>query len=190
MSQTGVLEVLLPDRRDPAVFTGLVELAVRGLVQADPVVRLAALMPQDKAVVRSAAEAMRLSNAERNRLDAAAQISSEIGPSMSLRQVRQVVYKSGAQTFLDRLILAWAASGATSDRSAWGALLDEGREWVPPVLPVNGDDAAAAGMPRGPLIGRALAEVEAWWLDRDFVDGRPETLEKLGIVARTLGAAT
>jgi poly(A) polymerase len=189
MARTGVLEIILPDHRDLADFSALVGLAVAGRIQSDPVLRLAALLPQDKEVVRRTADTMRLSNGERGRLVAAAEVSMDLSPDMPPRLARQVIYRLGASTFVDRVTLAWAASGSTTSRAAWADLLELASAWVPPVLPVNGDDAAAAGLPRGPLIGKALAEVEVWWLDRDFMDGRAAVLEKLGVVTASLGGA-
>ncbi|OYU71565.1 MAG: CCA tRNA nucleotidyltransferase [Alphaproteobacteria bacterium PA2] len=189
MARTGVLDIILPDHRDLADFSALVCLAVEGRIQSDPVLRLAALLPQDREAVRRTADTMRLSNAERGRLVAAAEASLDLRPDMSPKLARQALYQMGASTFVDRVTLAWAASGSTTSRAAWADLLELASAWVPPVLPVNGDDAAAAGLPRGPLIGKALAEVEAWWLDRDFTDGRAEVLEKLGVVAASLGGA-
>ena len=189
MARTGVLGVLLPEHRGPDAFNHLVGLGIDGRIEADPVLRLAALLPQDKAVVRRVADTMRLSNAERDRLVAAAEGWPEFRADMPHRLARQVLYRLGALTFSDRLTLAWVGSETSSDGEAWPRLLDLAAEWTPPVLPVNGDDAAAAGIPRGPLIGKALAEVEAWWLDRDFSGGRDEALAKLGAVAGALRGA-
>jgi len=188
MARTGVLEILLPDHRGLADFSALVGLAVEGRIRSDPVLRLAALLPQDREAVRRTADTMRLSNAERGRLVAAAEGSGDLGPDMPPKLARQAIYSLGAAAFADRVTLAWAAD-PTTNPAAWAGLLELASAWIPPVLPVNGDDAAAAGLPRGPLIGRALAEVEAWWLDRDFTDGRAGVLEKLGAVAASLGAA-
>lgn len=189
MARTGVLEILLPGHRDLADFSALVGLAVEGRIPSDPVLRLAALLPQDREAVRRIADTMRLSNAERGRLVAAAEVSADLGPDLPPRRARQVLYRLGAATFADRLTLAWAAAGPSTSPAAWEALLNLASAWVPPVLPANGDDAAAAGLPRGPLIGKALAEVEAWWLDRDFTDSRAAVLDRLAAVAASLGDA-
>lgn len=182
MADTGALDVLLPKRRDHGAFSAVIALALEGKVAADPILRLAALLPPDRALAAEAANALKLSNAERDRLAAAVQVSPGIGPDMSPRQARRALYRIGAEAFADRISLAWAASGSQS--GDWGGLLALAATWSRPVLPVNGEDAAAAGLPRGPRIGKALAEVEAWWLDRDFVDQRPQVLEKLNAVAK------
>jgi hypothetical protein len=39
------------------------------------------------------------------------------------------------------------------------------------------------------LIGKALADVEAWWIDNDFAPTKPAALEKLAAVVKALGEA-
>ena len=60
----------------------------------------------------------------------------------------------------------------------WRALLPLARGWTAPTLPLNGEEVAAAGVPKGPMVGAVLREVEAWWVDSDF------TLDKLSIIER------
>ena len=37
----------------------------------------------------------------------------------------------------------------------------------------------AAGVPRGPLVGRRLRELDAWWIEHDFGPDRPALLERI-----------
>ena len=57
------------------------------------------------------------------------------------------------------------------------------REWTAPALPVGGADALALGAPPGPAVGRALDEVERWWIRGDFRADREARLRKLRRVA-------
>ncbi len=85
--------------------------------------------------------------------------------------------------------LAWA--GAPDRRAAagqWRELLILAEGWEPPSLPVSGEDAMAAGVAEGPLIGRVLREVEDWWLDEDFPPSRELALGRLKAVAQGMGA--
>ena len=63
------------------------------------------------------------------------------------------------------------------------------RAWVAatpfPVLPVQGRDGLALGIPPGPALGRLLAAVRAWWLAQGCAPGREECLVEL----RRLAAA-
>jgi len=187
MARAGVLGVLLPADRDRREFRALVgnDSGMPGL--PDPVLRLAALLPQDREAVLQIMDRMRLSNAERHRLAEAAEVTPVIGPDMGMKAARECLYLQGATAFSDRVRLAWAASGEGGDPSPWRNLLDLAEGWVRPVLPVNGKDAEAAGMPRGPLVGKVLAEVEAWWMARDFGDGREAVLARLVAVIGDTG---
>ena len=39
--------------------------------------------------------------------------------------------------------------------------------------------AIAAGVPKGPMVGQVLREVEDWWIDHDFIDDKLSAVEKL-----------
>jgi poly(A) polymerase len=43
---------------------------------------------------------------------------------------------------------------------------------------------AAAGVPGGPMIGAVLREVEAWWIDQDFIMDKLSVMERLKAVAQ------
>ncbi len=188
MQSTGVLAAALPDAKNLPRFEGLVEIEL-GLNETDAELRLAALIPQDPAAARGAAERLRLSNAQRDRLVAAAGVEPAITSWMSPRQLRRAVYRLGKRTFVDRLKLAWAASpGRHGAEPQWRALLAMADEWSPPTFPVDGEDAKAAGAPVGPLVGKVLREVEDWWIDEDFPASRELVLDRLRRVAEGLGA--
>ena len=36
-----------------------------------------------------------------------------------------------------------------------------------------------AGVPKGPMVGEVLREVEDWWIDHDFIDDQMSAIEKL-----------
>ena len=186
MVEAGVLQVLLPEPPELGVFNVLVDLEHKILHVPDPVLRLAALLPRDTSVVRHVAETMRLSNAERDRLLASAPPYPDISADMIPKRAREALYRLGTRTFVDQIKLAWASSNPSERAEVWESYLALAADWSSPSLPVNGEDAAAAGIPRGPLIGKALAEVEAWWVEGDFVEGRAAALGKLTAVAGNL----
>ena len=39
-------------------------------------------------------------------------------------------------------------------------------------------------MPPGPLVGKVMREVEAWWIDNDFTDDKLSLIERLKAVAQ------
>jgi poly(A) polymerase len=161
MAETGVLAQVLPELGPIARFEAMVE------IDADPLLRLSALLPDDDAAVMRAAEHLRLSNAQRERLLAALLPETpEVGPGLDQRQARAAIYRLGARVFRDRLKRAWAEQPQAAPEA--GALLDYVEGWDVPRFPLGGADVLAAGVPLGPEVGRLLREVEAWWIEHDF----------------------
>lgn len=141
MQQTGVLQAVLPGS-DPARLARLVELGT----PADPVLRLAALSPED---IRPLAARLRLANAERDQVIALRQPLT-IGDDGNLNQA---LADTPAATLSGRAWLkgepALALRLAAAER---------------PVFPLEGRDALALGLAPGPEIGQALARVRQWWI--------------------------
>jgi poly(A) polymerase len=186
MQETGVLAAILPPTGLER-FDALVAIERGKLYENDPELRLAALLPQDSAEVARAAERLRLSNAQRERLLAAVEHGPRIVPWLSPREARRAVYRLGVRAFHDRVKLAWAASANPKLASQWRKLLALGESWTAPDFPLTGEDAIAAGLAQGPLIGKALKEVEDWWVDEDFPEDRAEALAQLSRVILALG---
>ncbi|MBS0408531.1 MAG: CCA tRNA nucleotidyltransferase [Proteobacteria bacterium] len=184
MAQTGVLTAILPEAQGLARFERLVAIETEMLFTEDAELRLASLLPDDPAVGAAVAQRLRLSNAQRDRLVAALGTEPRLVSWMSPRQARQTIYRLGLQPFLDRVTLAWAASDRMAATTQWRALLPLGQSWPIPTFPLTGDEVAAAGVPRGPLMGAVMREVEAWWIDNDFIDDKLSIVERLKAVAQ------
>ncbi|MDX5393602.1 MAG: CCA tRNA nucleotidyltransferase [Caulobacteraceae bacterium] len=184
MQETGVLAVILPPVEDLSQFDSLVEIESEMLFECDVLLRLACLLPTDQIGVGKAAERLRLSNAERDRLIAARGQGPRITSWMSPRESRRAVYALGASTFHDRIKLAWAASPRTATAPQWRGLIALAGSWQAPPFPLTGEDVVHAGVPRGPMVGDVLREVEAWWIDHDFLDDKFSAIEKLKAVAQ------
>lgn len=186
MAETGVLEAILPGAVALARLDALIAIERDCLIENDPELRLAALLPSDPKSVAATSERLRLSNAQRERLAAAAPGQPRIASWMSAREVRRTVYQLGVRAFYDRAKLAWAASERLATAPQWRELLAEAESWTPPAFPVSGDDALAAGVPKGPRVGQVLREVEDWWIDHDFPEDRAMALDKLRLVAQAI----
>jgi poly(A) polymerase len=184
MAKTGVLGALIPAPEDISVFEQLVEVETEQLFECDPLLRLATLLPADQVSVAKAAEALRLSNEQRDRLVAARGVSPKITSWMSPRESRRAVYQIGASTFGDRIKLAWAASSRSAATHQWRGLLALSQSWTPPPFPLTGEDVLKSGVPKGPMVGQVLREVEDWWIDHDFIDDKFSAIEKLKAVAQ------
>lgn len=189
MQGTGVLAALLPDPADLGRVRALTFLESRGVrrpgIAVDPLRRLAALLKPDPGHAADLAARLRLSNAQTERLIALA--APEILPDrmMDAPWQRRLLYRLGAERFLDLTLLAWAHARAdegyapAGDNGRWMAMLDLADAWEIPDFPLRGEDVIALGVSAGPEIGRRLGAVRDWWEEQDFRPGRAELLERL-----------
>jgi poly(A) polymerase len=184
MAATGVLAIVLPQARGVGRFERLVEIETDQLFQCDTDLRLAALLPDDPAIAEAVARDLRLSNAQRDRLVAALGTDQRIVSWMSPRETRRAVYRLGVDAFCDRALLAWAKSDHPAATPQWRALLPMARSWPRPAFPLTGEQVIAAGVPKGPLVGAVMREVEEWWIDHDFLDDPMSMVERLKAVAQ------
>jgi len=184
MLEAGVLEMMLPEPINLERFKGLVEIETDLLFEADPLLRLAALLPDDQLTAMRLAESLRLSNAERDRLVAALAPLPKLKSWMSPREIRQAVYREGKAAFRDRAKLAWAAADRTAVTPQWRGMIALAEGWTVPEFPLSGEEVLAAGVPKGPMVGQVMREVEAWWIDHDFIDDKLSAIEKLKAVAQ------
>jgi poly(A) polymerase len=184
MAQSGVLATVLPEAVALGRFEAMVEIESEQLFETEAVLRLAAMMPDDPAVAPALAERLRLSNEHRDRIAAALGKSPPIKSWMSARETRRAVYALGHQAFRDRVKLAWTVATSTATAPQWRGLIALGEGWSAPAFPLNGDEVVRAGVPRGPMVGQVLKEVEAWWIDHDFIDDKLAAIEKLKAVAQ------
>jgi poly(A) polymerase len=184
MAQTGVIAVVLPEARGLERFEQLVGIETEMLFTEDALLRLAALLPDGPAKALALAERLRLSHAQRDRLVAALNPEPRLISWMSPRETRRLVYRLGVDAFCDRVTLAWAASDRPAATTQWRALLPTAQSWTPPRFPLSGEEVMAAGVPKGPLVGEVMREVEAWWVENDFPSDKLALIERLKAVAQ------
>lgn len=132
--------------------------------EADAMTRLAALLVRREGDAAALDREMRLSNAERRRLEEAEQARGRLladGPP-GAENVRRAAFRTSARGALDGL--ATLASGLNRAQArAWAAQ-------TAPVSPWRGADLLRLGVPAGPAVGTALAEAEAEWERLGFPD--------------------
>ena len=186
MDETGVLEVILKAPTNLRRFEALVEIEADQLFECEPVLRLAALLPDDQIAAGRLAGRLRLANAGRDRIIAALAPTPMLKSWMSPREIRREVYRADAFTFRDRAKLAWAAAPRTATTMQWRGMIALAEGWVKPTFPLTGAEVMSAGAPKGPLVGQILREVEDWWIDHDFVDDKLSAIEKLKSVVQGL----
>jgi len=186
MAQTGVLEVVLKGPANLPRFEALCGIEGDQLFETDAVLRLAALLPDDQLAAGRLAERLRLSNPDRDRLIAALAPTPVLKSWMSPREIRREAYRVGQPAFRDRAKLAWAASPRSATTMQWRGLIALVEGWSPPTLPLTGQEVMNAGVPKGPMVGQVMREVEDWWIDHDFLDDKLSVIEKLKAVAQGL----
>ncbi|MPY71313.1 MAG: CCA tRNA nucleotidyltransferase [Alphaproteobacteria bacterium] len=186
MAQRGALEHVLPEASRRDRLRALCDLEAALGRDPDPVLRLAASAALDGRAADAVALRLRFSNADRGRLIRLAAPEAEVAPAMDERARRVALYRLGAATFADLVLIGWAEEAALGggdiergNAAAWRALLAASGRWKDLSLPVGGADAMALGVPRGPEIGNLLGRLETWWIGEDFRPGRKACLDRL-----------
>jgi poly(A) polymerase len=172
MAATGILSELLPGALQLPRLERLTQLD--GENARDAVLRLAALLPDGGA--QAAADVLKLSNANRTRLEQALG-GEQIAAQLSAHDARRLLYRLGAACFRDKVLLQWA--GAPQAAGAWRMLLQMADNWQRPRFVLTGGDVMQAGVPEGPQVGRILAQLEDWWVDGDFAAGEGALRDRL-----------
>ncbi|WP_292112498.1 CCA tRNA nucleotidyltransferase [Brevundimonas sp.] len=166
MAAAGVLARVLPEADLAPAFAALAETC------SDPVLRLMILLPPDPEATAAVSRRLRLPNAVRDRLAAAARAAAGVDLSMGEPAIRAAVYRHGSRAVSDALQRRRAERPA--DAAAADRLLALAGSWTPPCLPVGGREVARLGVPPGPETGRLLKAFEAAWIADDFPVGGHE----------------
>jgi poly(A) polymerase len=177
MMAEGIVAAFLPPATTIDRMAKVAALEARLKVPQDPVRRLAALTVTGAGP--AAAETLKLSNAERDRVLAISAARPEFAAD-DARLVRRQIYDLGNALALDLLLTDWGEAEADA-RCAYEIV----RDWPRPELPVKGRDVSALGVPAGPEIGRLLKDLEDWGIAGDFAANRGQALAEL---RRRIGA--
>ena len=178
MAATGILSELLPGALQLPRLERLLEIDADNFSPCDRVLRLAALLPEDGEAAHAAADALKLSNADRTRLEQA--LSGErIAAHLSAKDARRLLYRIGVARFRDKIWLAWAGAPKGANAIQWRMLLTMADNWQRPRFPLTGLDVMQAGVPEGPEVGRVLAQVEDWWVGGDFASDEGALRDRL-----------
>jgi poly(A) polymerase len=179
MAATGALQRILPAVDVFDRLSRLIAIEPR----PDAIRRLAAILSRD-APSDTVAEHLRLSRAERERLKSLVDPAAILDPAASPSQRRRLLFAHGPNAIVDWSLLAWAERPRSEDEErGYRQWIEAAEHWIRPRLPVTGDDAQRFGLRPGPCLGKALADVEAWWIAGDFKAGREACLERLRLAA-------
>jgi len=154
MRARGVLGVILPEACTAHVqaLARLVEAEREQGFRAEPLRRLAALLPPSSEVAETVAARLRLSKAQRARLVNAAERGKR-----DAECIHALAYKAGTDYAIDRLLL-----GASDARPLAG--------WESPTFPLKGGEIVARGVAAGPQVAKILQAVERRWIAENFPD--------------------
>lgn len=145
--------------------------------EADPMARLAALLPKSEGAAMEVAERLKLSNLQRDRLLELADPSVDVHPDLTIQARRHALQKLGPEPYRDLLLLSAADRGTPAVELL--EPLAEAAAWRAIPFPLKGQDALDLGVPPGPAVGQLLGAVEDWWTERDFHPDREECLAEL-----------
>ncbi|MBK1841793.1 CCA tRNA nucleotidyltransferase [Azospirillum sp. YIM B02556] len=179
MMGQGIMVHLLPEAMDTDRLERLIAVERDLGITPDPTRRLAAVLDSDRPGALRAADALRLSNRERDRLLALVEPPVSLVPADDRKALRRAVYRLGdAELFGDLLLIAAAVHDGPLDLTGLRKALAVAEDLPCLRLPIAGRDLLDLGLPRGPAVGETLKRVEAWWVAEDFQPGRDACLEK------------
>ena len=150
MIERAILRPVLPEIVSSRGLARLVGREREAGVAADPIRRLAALLPPDQALAERVAARLRLSKKQTQLL------ASACDPQLAAPH--RLAYRIGPEEAVSRLLL----------REGDPAGLRELQSWHRPRLPVGGGDLVQAGIKAGPEVARLLRRIEAQWVDEGF----------------------
>ena len=193
MRQAGVLTEILPESEKWGID------AIPALVgtekalgwDADPRLRLAAIVPPDAERLAAMAARLRLSREEAAYFSAWA-TAPAVADDMAGTAFSRLLYRHGAEGIKVRLKLALASARVRAENGGvedmqrarrLSDLLNRAERWQKPVFPLSGADVLAAGIAAGPKVGETLARLETEWLDRNFSADRATLVARLQEIA-------
>ncbi|MCM8733641.1 CCA tRNA nucleotidyltransferase [Azospirillum sp. A1-3] len=183
MMGQGIMVHLLPEAMDTDRLERLIAVERDLGATPDPTRRLAAVLDSDRPGALRAAEALRLSNHERDRLLAMVEPPVALAPAPlatadDRKALRQALYRLGdAELFGDLLLIAAAIHDGPLDLTVLRRALALADDLPGLKLPIAGRDLLGLGIPRGPAVGETLKRVEGWWIAEDFQPSRDACLE-------------
>jgi poly(A) polymerase len=177
MRTAGVLTEILPETEKWGIdsIPALVSAEAKFGWPADPMLRLAAIVPPVAERLQAMAERLKMSGAEARFFQQFSRCP-DIATETTGRQLRRMLYELGADGIKTRLRLAMVSAVGKGEGDlealrrlgAFGALLGEAEAWSKPAMPVKGADLIARGHSAGPDLGTTLSGLKDQWVESDF----------------------
>ena len=167
MAETGLLGSVLGGVPLLASYENMAKVEAATGAGADAVRRLGALGVSVREDGERLAQRLRLSNAEAARL-AALEAWWRVSPARGEAAARVQLYRSGSQSFADRVLVAWSRSAAGAADRSWHGLATLSQRWSVPAFPLKAADFTQRGIAAGPALGAAMRAAEEAWIAADF----------------------
>ena len=188
MRQAGVLTAILPETEKWGIdaMPGLIATQNALGWEPEPLLRLAAMVPNDAERMKALSARLKLSKVEAQFLQDFVN-APKIADSTSELALDRLLYTHGKAGIIAqlRLSLANARSKAEGDAEAmaqsgrFSRLLQRAENFEKPVFPLNGADVIAKGIAAGPEVGDLLSQMEAMWVQANFTLSRDTLLSRL-----------
>ncbi|OYY90166.1 MAG: polynucleotide adenylyltransferase [Sphingomonas sp. 28-66-16] len=154
MIDRDIFAAVLPEIARADRLARLVDREAEAGLDADPIRRLAALLPPDPQTGEAVGARLKLSTAQRKRL------ASALVPAQGA--VQPLAYRLGREGAIDRWLLT-TPSDADAVRGARDLVA-----WEVPRLPIGGGALVARGLTKGPDVARTLRGIEDQWIAEGF----------------------
>ncbi|WP_029040611.1 CCA tRNA nucleotidyltransferase [Cucumibacter marinus] len=185
MRTTGVLAVALPEGEKWGIDAIHPLIAVERQMgwNPDPMLRLEAILPPMDERIGALGDRLKLSKAERARLDQWAKAETPASRTNDM-DLAKILYRGNPPAIADRLRLlvaaAWAKDPGDAAIGRITRMIEQADQFEKPVLPVAGRDLLDRGFEAGPGLGQALSKLEDAWIDSDFTLSRQKLIDLAG----------
>lgn len=188
MRQAGVLSAIVPETEKWGIDALPSLIASQNALNwdAEPLLRLAAMVPDNAERMNGLSQRLKLSKAEAQFLQDFAK-APKIAVDLGELALDRLLYQNGKQGIVAKLklLLASARSKAEGDTEAMAQsarlsrLLQRAQTFEKPEFPLSGADVMAHGVAAGPRVGTILRELESTWVQANFTFDREKMLARL-----------
>ncbi|QUS55033.1 CCA tRNA nucleotidyltransferase [Pseudovibrio brasiliensis] len=173
MEQGGILPLILGEGAASARLARLLELEGLPHAAEEPVLRLGGVAGA------AASQHLRLSNAQKKRIEVAAEIAQALRVSgHQTQELKALLVAHGADAVVDGVLTAWM-NGDLQDEAVLRELLAFAQDWEIPSFPLTGKMMIAGGIPAGPEMGAAMKLAQQIWASADYRCSPEELMAKV-----------
>jgi tRNA nucleotidyltransferase/poly(A) polymerase len=155
-------------------FARMVAVEASAQVAPDAARRLGALTVMVEEDSDRLWQRLRLTNGEHETLRSMADGWRRLSPAIGEARARELLYRLRRDAYVDRVLLAWVRSGASTDDPQWREFATLPQRWALPICPIKSKALTARGLAQGPQLGAALKAAEEAWIAAGFPAARSD----------------